>query len=404
MIFDFSKPELYNEVYLPIFHNKSRFIHLFGSAGSGKSVFAVQKEVALSFSEKRRNRKTMVVRKVFGTLKQSVFSQIKAQIYEWNLGEYFSFAVSPLTITNKLTNLTFMFVGLDDVEKIKSVQGVDRIYIEEATELSNINEIDQLSLRLRGFNEVQITLAYNPVNLNHFLNTEVHQKKIDGHFIFKSTYLDNRFLDAAYIEYMGSLEKSNPNYYKVYGKGEWGQNVEGLIYPDYDTASEMVKIQGYGLDFGFNDPCALVACAIVDEPDQKQKSLYLEEKLYKIRLTSHDLIAELDKIEISKSLPIICDNARPEIINDLKRAGFNAKPCKKGKDSVKAGINEVKKHRIKIVAGSKNLFKEIDNYDWLEKNGIWLDEPNPNAVEHILDAARYWTNNFSKGSSGAFGF
>ena len=379
-------------------------MHLFGSAGSGKSVFGGQKEIIFSFRETRRNRKTLIVRKVFGTLKNSVFSQLKNQIYEWNLQDCFSFTVSPLSITNKITGVQFIFVGLDDVEKIKSVQGVDRIYIEEATELNSIEELQQLSLRLRGFSEVQITLAYNPINIHHWLNTEIHQKAAVGHFVFKSTYKDNRFLDAAYKEFLDSLKDSNWNYYNVYGLGNWGQNQEGLIYPAYQTATIMPFVQGYGLDFGFNDPTALVEAAITDNPNSIRKSLFLNELLYKTHLTSDELIRELDKLAIIKNLPLICDNARPEIIKDLRKAGYNAKPCVKGAGSVQSGITQIKKHNIFIFAGSKNLFKEIDNWSWENKNGVWLDQPESNGVEHLLDAARYFTQYFSKGGGTVAGF
>lgn len=404
MIFDFSNPDLFNHKYLPLFQNKSRFLHLFGSAGSGKSVFGCQKEIILSFKEERRNRKSLVVRKVFNTLKQSVHAQLASVIYDWKLHDCFDIGKSPLQIVNKITGVTFLFIGLDDVEKVKSIQGADRILIEEATELHNQQELDQLSLRLRGFSEVQITLMYNPINAHHWINTEIHQKGADGHFIFKSTYKDNRFLDDDYIAFLDSLKTSNPNYYNVYGLGNWGQNQEGLIYPDYQTVADMPELQGYGLDFGYNDPCALVAGCIADEKSENnKKSVYFKELLYKTRLSSDALVAELDNLQIDKNLPLICDNARPEIIADLRRAGYNAKPCTKGAGSVNAGINAVKKHNIKIVAGSKNLFKEIDNYLWLEKNGIFVDQPDPVSIEHALDASRYFVNHFEKGS-GVFGF
>lgn len=400
MNLDFSNRDLFNYCYIPLLYNKTRFLHLFGSAGSGKSVFGGQKEIIFSFREERRMRKTLVVRKVYATLKNSVFSQLKSAIYEWNLQDCFDITVSPLSITNKLTGVQFIFVGLDDVEKIKSVQGVDRILIEEATELSGANELDQLSLRLRGYSEVQITLMYNPINAHHWINTEIHQKGALGHFIFKSTYKDNRFLDAAYKEFLDSLKESNPNYYKVYGLGEWGQNQEGLIYPDYSTISELPRVQGYGLDFGFNDPCALVAGCLLDEPGQKKKSLVLQELLYKTKLTSGTLIIELNDLGVKKNVPIIADNARPEMIKDLQNAGYNVRASVKGKGSVVAGINRVKNYRLKIVAGSKNLYKELDNYSWTNKNGIWIDEPEDAGVDHLLDGARYLVNHWSKGSGG----
>lgn len=388
MIFDFSNRDLYNYCYIPLFHNKTRFLHLFGSAGSGKSVFGCQKEIVLSFHQSRANRKTLVVRKVYNTLANSVYSQLKAVIYEWNLQDCFEILKSPLKIINKLTGVEFTFIGLDDPEKVKSIQGVDRILIEEATELETQNELDQLSLRVRGFAEVQITLMYNPINVYHWLSTEIHQKLPVGHFIFKSTYQDNRFLDADYLNFLESLKTTNPNYYKVYGLGEWGQNQEGLIYPDYATAKELPRVDFYGLDFGFNDPCALVAACVEDVMHKEKKALYAEELLYETRINSDNLTWRLDDLSISKEIPVVADSARPDIISSLQNAGYWIIPAEKGKGSVLAGINTVKLHDILIVAGSKNLFREIGNYSWKNKKGVWLDEPN-DVADHLLDGLRY---------------
>lgn len=392
MNLDFSNPELFNKVYIPLFYNKARFLHLFGSAGSGKSVFGGQKEIIFSFREERTNRKTMVIRKVYATLKNSVFSQLKSAIYEWNLQDCFKITTSPLSIINKYTEVEFIFLGLDDIEKVKSVAGVDRILIEEATELSGINELDQLSLRLRGFSEVQITLMYNPVNVYHWLNQEIHQKLPAEHFIKKTTYRDNEKLLARDPNYAANIERlkdTNPNYYKVYGLGEWGQNSEGLIYPTYETVSEMPEAQFYGLDFGFNDPCALVAGAVCDNFADTKKDYFVEELLYETQLTSTVLIERMNELKISKWIPIIADCARPEMIADLQKAGYIVRPCAKYPGSVVEGINNVKKFNLKYVAGGKNLYKEVQNYGWKEKDGKFRDDEPIDSVNHLMDAKRY---------------
>lgn len=389
---DFSDARLYNRAYIPLFHNRAEFLHLFGSAGSGKSVFAAQREIVESFEWDRRGRRTLVIRKVGNTLKDSVYSELKGVIYDWGLDEHFETLKSPLSITNKLTGVEFLFKGLDDPEKIKSIKGVDRIWIEEATELTTRSELDQLRLRLRGFDKVQITLTYNPINVHHWLNTEIHERRPEGHFIFKTTYRDNeRMLAAAphYADYIESLKQTNPNYYKVYGLGEWGQNLEGVIYPDYETVSDMPPVQFYGLDFGFNDPTALIAGCIVDIPGQPQKDYLAREVLYETQHTSATLIKRFQELNISRNIKIICDNARPEMITDLKRAGYNAVPCLKYAGSVRDGINAVKQYRICVVGGSKNLFREMQNYVWDSRDGHLREEPSTNQIDHACDAMRY---------------
>ncbi len=394
--FDFSSPSLYNSAYRRLFKNDAEFLHLYGSAGSGKSRFAAQKEIVKSFLSERRGRKTLCVRKVATTLKDSIYSEIKSVIYSWKLDDCFDIMKSPLQITNKLTGVTFLFIGLDDVEKVKSISGVDRIWIEEATELSRQSELDQLRLRLRGFDKVQITLSYNPIDEHHWLNTDIHENKPYGHEFFHSTYRDNEQLlakDPNYAKFIESTKDTNPNYYRVYGLGLWGQVVEGLIYPEAKTGVEFPQVSGeddiqfYGLDFGFSDPTALIAQHIEDALPKKR--LINKEILYQSGLDAPALVAKFDDLKVRKDRKIIADNARPEMIKSLKDAGYNVIPCEKGVGSVLTGINSVRKYELCIAAGSKNLTKEVHNYQKNQIQGIWVEEPAKNQMDHGLDGVRY---------------
>lgn len=396
--FDFSSASLYNRAYMPLFKNDAEFLHLYGSAGSGKSRFAAQKEIVKSFRAERKDRKTLVVRKVAKTLKDSVYSELRSIIYAWGVDDCFDILKSPLQITNKLTGVTFLFIGLDDVEKVKSIAGVDRIWIEEATELTQQSELDQLRLRLRGFDKVQITLSYNPIDEHHWLNTDLHEQKPPGHFFFHSTYRDNEQMlakDPNYAKFIESTKDSNPNYYRVYGLGLWGQVVEGLIYPQATTGVEFPQdaignddVQFYGLDFGFSDPTALVAGHVRDALPKKQ--YIVKEILYESGLDGPALAAKFNDLGIRKDVRIIADSARPEMIQTLTDAGYNVKPCAKSAGSVLSGINAVRKYELQIAVNSKNLVKELHNYQKKRlASGQWIEEPASNQVDHGLDAARY---------------
>lgn len=405
--FDFSNEGLYNPSYIPMLYNNSEFIHYFGGAGSGKSRFVAQKEIISSFDPNRLNRKTIVVRKVAATLRDSCYAELCAVIRHFNVTDCFKFGVSPLSLINLRTNVEFLFKGFDDPEKIKSIEGADRIWYEEATESTSKDELDQLRLRLRGFDQVQLTLSYNPINVFHYLNTEYHQKTDPRHFLFKTTYRDNVKMlevDSGYANYIESTKDTNPNYYRVYGLGLWGQNHEGLVYPDYTIVDKRPKdddgkpvIHAYGLDFGFNDPCAMSEVCVIDEFGKDRKQLYVNEILYKTKLTSDDLIAELHKKNIRRNIPIIADHT-PAMIEALRRNGFWVIAAEKGKDSIKAGINTVKLHDIHIIRGSKETLKEIGNYSWKIRNGEWMDEPQGGA-DHMMDSLRYATCYITKPTS-----
>lgn len=399
--FDFSNPELYNPVYIPTFGVKHRFLHYFGSAGSGKSVFAAQKEVALSFHGYRAKRKTIVARRYYNTIENSVYAELKNVIDEWELNDCFKFARSPYSILNTVTGVQFIFLGLDDVEKVKSIRGVDRGWIEEATEMRTRSELDQLSIRLRGYANVQWTLTYNPVNAHHWLNREIHEKRPPDHYIFKTTYRDNIKLlakDPSYADKLEAYKESNPSFYRVYGLGLWGQNLEGLIYQAGEPAGEMPCLpQAYGLDLGWNDPVALCKIAVLDEFGKDRKQLYAEELVYLSKLDVPSFIAKVNELRISKKIPIVYDPAGsgPLFADALKDAGYWVIAADKSSGSVEGGIANVKKHDIHIVAGSKNMSREIENYLWQNKNGVWTDKPQ-DGIDHLMDGMRYACTYLSK--------
>jgi phage terminase large subunit len=404
---DFSNPALFNRAYIPLFKDKTRFLHLFGSAGSGKSVFGFQREIVKSFRPERRNRKTLVVRRYATTLFDSCYNELERRIESFNLTDYFAFLKSPMRITNRVTGVVFIFKGFDDEQKIKSITGVDRIIVEEATEIDSQSDIDQLSLRLRGFAETQITLMYNPVNVWHWLSQEVHNKLPGGHRLFHTTYRDNRWADKAFVDFLEGTKETNPAYWRIYGLGEWGQNLEGLVYPDFTVkADNDWTPQGYGVDFGYNAPTAIVECGIVDAPGQEKKTLRVRELLYETKHTSDSLIKRCEELGLDRRLPMICDNARPELIAALQKARYNALPCEKGAGSVKAGIDAVKTYALEIQAGSKNLLRETQSYTWKSKQGQILEEPQDGA-DHLLDGARYYvrhiTVNAPRGPANFFG-
>jgi phage terminase large subunit len=93
----------------------------------------------------------------------------------------------------------------------------------------------------------------------------------------------------------------------------------------------------------------------------------------------------MDELKISKSKDIICDTARPEIIEDLRRKGYNAKNAIK---NVKEGIDSVKSTEIFIQKESLNILKEIAAYKWKSNGDLVLDEP-VKVYDDAMDAMRY---------------
>ena len=262
---------IFNEVYLDLLFSYTsrrdyRYISLLGGAGSGKSVFMTQRHIKRVLEEE--GHRLLVVRKVASTLRNSVFSLFKDIISEWGLTDLFSISNSYMTITAP-NGSEIIFIGLDNSEKIKSIAGITSIWIEEATELT-LQDFNQLDLRLRGETGLhkEVVLTFNPISDTHWIKKRFYDSSSPDTIKLKTTYKDNKFLDAKYIEVLESLKNSDPVYYNIYCLGEWG-STGNLVWNNYKIEEIPLNDEYYdsvfcGLDFGFNDLCSLLKIGVKD--------------------------------------------------------------------------------------------------------------------------------------------
>jgi len=379
-----------NSIYKSAMEFKGRYVNLYGGRSSGKSVFAGQKLITRTLYE--RKHLFLLVRKVHKTIKGSQLKLLKEYIYHYNLSGYFKFYENEIRCVN---GNGFICAGLDDPEKLKSMQGITGFWIEEATELSE-EDFRNVDAVMRGNlpNYKQGILTYNPINHLHWLN----KVKLEDAITVRSTYKDNKFTDADYINMLESLKEKNPDLYKVWTMGEWGVKLD-LIYVPFqklDAFPETFDETIYGLDFGYNNPSVLIEINI------KDGDYYLREKLYQTKLTNSDLISELEKLKIKSNAEIYCDSAEPQRIEELSRADYNAMPSNK---SVKDGIDFLKAQKIYSSYDNEHLNDEVNTYCWKKnKDGNLIDEPIK-FNDHCLDAARYaiYTHSLNKGNLPSIG-
>jgi phage terminase large subunit len=308
--------------------------------------------------------------------------------------DQFHFVDSGMKIICKQNGNMMMGGSFEQPDTLRSVADPTDFWAEEPiTRESQISRQDFFdivgSLRNAEGVQTQFHFTFNPISKKTWIYEDFFENGIfDAEIVFVN-YWDNPFCPQSGIEFLESLRRLDPKRYKVDGLGNWGIAHEGLIYKDYTPVDEMPEVQFYGLDFGFNDPCALVGSAVRDTPGQLKKDLFWQELLYETGHTSKSLIRRFETLKISKDIPMICDNSRPEMILDLQDAGFRAIACHKYKGSVRDGIGEVKNYNLKIVRGSRNLFDEIANYLWDQlPDGKLAEEPAP-SMDHALDAGRY---------------
>ena len=214
----------FNPLFRPyLTDNTHRYLILYGGAGSGKSVFAVQRFLYRLLTLPLCN--ILVVRAVAATNRDSTYALFRQVISKWGLSELFSCKDSDLRISCANGN-SVIFKGLDDTEKLKSITfpkgELTDIWIEEASEILE-EDFNQLDVRLRGKGaHKQMVLTFNPVSVLHWLKLRFFDRQDPRALVLKSTYKDNQFLDEDYKRTLEGYKDTDPYYYSVYCLGEWG--------------------------------------------------------------------------------------------------------------------------------------------------------------------------------------
>ena len=385
------KKSIFNDVYFPdLFDYSKRYQVFYGGAGSGKSVYLAQKLVIKALN---RQRKILVIRKFGTTLKDSVFQLILDTLKKFKIYNDCKINLSTYTITLGNGSM-FLFKGLDDPEKIKSITDITDIWCEEATEL-NEEDFTQLDLRLRAAApDLQMYCSFNPTSkLNWvykrwFAEDAVVDKTTTK--IIHTTYRDNRFLPQDYINALEEKARTNPNYYKVYTLGQF-TTLDKLVFYNWKTERfDISDVKGQlmvGMDFGFiNDISAIVASLI----NEDEKKIYVFRTWGATGKTNQELAAIITSLGFSKSV-IIADSAEKKSIEEIKRAGIQKiRPATKGPDSVLHGIQKLQNYEIIIHPDCEGLIEEMNNYTWVRDKltGEYTNKP-VDMYNHYIDSLRY---------------
>ena len=377
--------------FLPLLNDYSHRWEIYkGSAGSGKSHFITQKIIIKALREKRR---VMICRRYGTTMRNSVFKLFKDVIESFKITHLTRIKESDMSIT--LPNGSeIIFVGLDNEEKLLSIAGITDIFIEEVYEVPK-EIVDQLNLRMRGkAPNQQIYMAFNPISAKHWLYDFCEgSTRPESSIYSQSTFRDNPFLPDEYVKALEDMYRTNPNKARVFCDGNWGADVEGLVYKnhvvsDFDI-NELIK-QGLevrvGIDWGFVDPTTVVVSLF----DKSKKEIYIIGEFYKRGATLEEIKDGIIQLGISKQ-KMYCDGAEPDKVDYLRRNGFNAVSAKKGAGSVKAGISFLQDMKIICHESCVNVAAELENYVYLKdkKTGQYIEDSYDHDFSHTMDALRY---------------
>ena len=351
-----------------------------GGSRSGKTFSLCQVLIQLCFRNRNAGIVITIVRKTFPALRSSVMRDFFHILTQG--GNYYEENHNKSNATYSLWGNLVEFISVDQPQKLRGRKR-DILYVNECNEIS-LEDWRQLLLRTTGVkNGTGIIIDYNPSHEHHWIYEHVLERE-DVEF-FQTTYLDNPFLEQSVIDEIERFKETDENFWRIYGLGERGVNT-AAIFPQWqmaDAIPERAKLVAMGMDWGFtNDPTALVSVW------REDYSLYIQEHLYKTGMTNRDISQELAKLNLDRT-PIICDSAEPKSIEELHRRGHNVKPSKKGPDSVRLGIDIMKRHKLYILKDSVNAQKEFRNYRWeVDRNGVQLSKPL-DKNNHLIDAVRY---------------
>ena len=366
-----------SELFAKTYNSNKRFVVHQGGTRSGKT-YSILQCLIIKALEATSPFTISICRRSMPSLKLSAMRDF-INILD-SMGLYKDSDHNKTEGTYKLGRCMFDFLSMDDAAKKRGSKR-DILYLNEANELS-YEEQFQLVIRT----EKQVIIDYNPSDNQSWIYDLLEERSDEIDFI-KSTYKDNPFLGEETIKEIENLKYTDDDYYRIYALGERGSG-RTLIFQykqikeiDYHTT----QFVGLGMDFGYsNDPTTLVEVWKGGIND-----LYIKELCYKTKLTNNDIIGELKKLDVAPHTLIVADSAEPKSIEEIRRAGFNIKPTKKGKDSINVGIDYIRRHNLLVTEDSINLIKELNNYKWkMNRDGDMMNQPI-DAFNHALDALRY---------------
>lgn len=376
-----------------------------GGSGSGKTISLLQTHLTTTFTDP--GSLTTITRETVPNLKRGPIRDWE-NVLNWATvdgnpaANYFKRNRQDHTWTNTQTSARVEFIALDDEQKARGPRRT-HLHMNEANEIS-LDTARQLMRRTSG----RIYIDFNPSLLTWWVDTEILTRDDVEHIL--STYQHNPFLPQSERD---EIEKSVPTYeeldgtvvvdwdltytgdgrlihgdpyeWSVYGLGRRGSPAEAIYTLVFE--SEMPPCDTVlGLDFGFEHPMSLLRVGRVDRDPMPR--LHYDQLFHQRGYTVGKLIELFPSIGVDPSEEIICDAARPDAIQEINDAGYNAVPCQKGAGSVIEGIDWMKRHEHHFTRRSSAARTQFANYRRKKIRGVVTEDPLK-AEDDAPDAGRY---------------
>ena len=373
---------------------KKKYKAVRGGQGSSKTFSILM--ILINHASGKANRNIYVVSAELTKMRETVIKDFVFIMMEAGIYNHDNFLAG--TLYKYPNGSTIKFLGLDKEDVGKGLRS-HVVYFNE------VNKVNQETFRQMASRSDNIYLDYNP-DAEFYVDTDILTRP-DCDFV-QLTFKDNEqlkegerdeilnYYKQGYNEDGTVKNKYWANLWQVYGLGNIG-NLIGVIFENWKECDEIPKdaeFISYGMDFGFtNDPTTLTAVY------RYNNELYLDELLYKTKLTNSDIVKEFETLKIQRHEMIVADSAEPKSIEDIRRAGYRIEGAKKGADSIKNGLDTLLRHPINVTKRSTNLKSELRTYRWAsDKDGKQTNVPEA-GNDHAIDGVRYVALNRLKKST-----
>tara|TARA_R110002096_G_scaffold58918_3_gene148044 strand:+ start:8888 stop:10051 length:1164 start_codon:yes stop_codon:yes gene_type:complete len=364
-----------NIVYRHLVNSNKKIVVEQGGTRSGKT-YNILLWIIFEYCTNHRNKVVTICRKSFPSLRATVLRDFIGILQSYNM--YKEINHNKSNSEYHLYDNLVEFISLDQPQKIRGRKR-DLLFINEGNELY-LEDWQQLIFRTQE----RIVIDYNPSDEYHWIYDKVLPRE-DCDF-FKTTYLDNPFVGDSIKEEIERLKYTDEQYWQIYGLGERAASRSTIFkYSEVNSIPIDSNLLAYGMDFGYtNDPTTLISVYT------KGHNLYIKEHLYRTQMTTKDINDFLKDEKLQRN-PIYADSAEPRLISELRGMGHNIFSSIKGKDSVNAGIDLLRRYKIHITSDSSNAIQEFRNYKWKEdRSGKLINVPE-DKHNHLIDPCRYAT-------------
>lgn len=371
----------------PVFEpllSPARYKGAHGGRGSAKSNFFAE----LWLEENVTARYDFVcLRETLKSLEFSVKKLFESKISHFNAGAYFE--VQDRRILTKHGGVT-IFEGMQNhtAESIKSLDGFDRAFFEEAQNASDKSlTLLRPTIRKPGS---QLWFAWNPDLETDPIDRLLRGAELPkGSIVVEANYMDNPWLPDELREEMEFDKRRDPDKYAHVWLGKYRRNSESRVFKNWTVEEfevDPAAVIRQGADWGFSvDPTVLVQAYIVG------RRLYVPYEAYRVGCEIVDTPDLFMSVPDSEKWPMVADSARPETISHLRKNGFpKIASAIKGAKSVEEGIEFLKSFDIVVHPRCKHLIDELTLYSFdVDKLTAEVLPKLADKDNHVIDALRY---------------